>query len=94
MSPKSSGRPGQRQDHARPARKRPSFDERNQHLDGLVTDDRFAGTRMTLAIDFRWPGFRTCWRQNRYLFGAQFRAFMDDILKQARLEPAPDPVVA
>jgi hypothetical protein len=69
-------------------------DQFHQHLDGLVTDDRFAGTRMTLAIDFRWPGFRACWRQNRYLYGAQFRAFMDDILDQTRLEPAPDPVVA
>jgi hypothetical protein len=69
-------------------------DQFHQHLDGLVADDRFTGSRATLAIDFRWPGFRVCWRQNRYLDGAQFRAFMDDILARAALEPAPDPVVS
>ena len=57
-------------------------DQFHQHQDGLVADDRFAGSLATLAIDLRWPGFRACWRQNRYLYGAQFRAFMDDILER------------
>jgi hypothetical protein len=69
-------------------------DQFHQHQDGLVADDRFAGSLATLAIDFRWPGFRACWRQNRYLYGAQFRAFMDDIMDRAALDPAPDPVAA
>ena len=69
-------------------------DQFHQHRDGLVADDRFEGTRATVAIDFRWPGFRACWRQNRYLFGGPFRAFMDDILSRATLEAAPDPVEA
>jgi hypothetical protein len=69
-------------------------DQFHQHRDGLVADDRFAGSAATLAINLRWPGFRVCWRQNRYLYGAQFREFMDDILDRAPVEPAPDPVEA
>jgi hypothetical protein len=60
----------------------------------LVADDRFQGTLTTLSVDLRWPGFRACWRQNRYLFGGAFRTFMDGVLEQARMELAPDPVAA
>ena len=69
-------------------------DQFHQHQDGLVADDRFEGSLATLAVDFRWPGFRVCWRQNRYLYGRQFRAFMDAILDRAPLEIAPDPLAA
>lgn len=67
-------------------------DQFHQHRDGLVAHDRFEGSLATLALDLRWPGVRVCWRQNRYLFGARFRAFMDDILDRAPLDAAPDPL--
>jgi hypothetical protein len=69
-------------------------DQFHQHRDGLVADDRFEGSLATLAINLRWPGFRACWRQNRYLYGAAFRTFMDDILARAVLEAPPDPAAA
>ncbi len=65
-------------------------DQFHQHEDGLVTDDRFAGTLTTVSVNLRWPGIRVGWRQNRYLYGARFRSFMDDILARAPLEVAPD----
>jgi hypothetical protein len=69
-------------------------DQFHQHRDGLVADDRFGGSLSSLANDFRWPGFRVCWRQYRYLYGVQFRTFMDEILERTPLEAAPNPLAA
>jgi hypothetical protein len=69
-------------------------DQFHQNRDGLVADERFEGSLETLDYDFRWPGFRACWRQYRYLYGATFRTFMDGILDRASLEGAPDLLAA
>jgi hypothetical protein len=69
-------------------------DQFHQHRDGLVDHNRFSGSIKTLEMDFRQPGFRVSWKRFRYLFGSEYRTFMDAIMHQTRAATPSEPVAA
>lgn len=66
-------------------------DQYYQYRAGLVAEERWAGTmewlRTTRAV---WPGFRASWTLVRGVFGAQFRALVDDVLREVNTPQPPD----
>lgn len=69
-------------------------DQFHQNHDGLVAENRFAGSIKSLERTFQTPGFRFVWKQHRFLFGSQFQSFMDDIMNRTRVVTPPDRIAA
>jgi hypothetical protein len=63
-------------------------DQFYQHQEGLLGEARFAGLLEAAKGSLRSPGSRTSWTLMRATFGTGFRKFMDDIMREARPEPA------
>jgi|SRR3569832_21580 len=57
-------------------------DQFYQRRDGLLDDDRFAGTARVIEIRFHSPAVRHSWKQARNAFGKDYQSFMDDILRR------------
>ncbi|MBS0278606.1 MAG: hypothetical protein JSR81_13380 [Proteobacteria bacterium] len=62
-----------------------------QHREGLIDDERYAGTvaylRYARAVR---PGFRAAWEICKALYGPEFRFFIDAKIHEAASFPAPD----
>jgi hypothetical protein len=69
-------------------------DQFHQHRDGLLDDNRFAGTVRNIEINFQKPGMRVVWKQSRNIFGSDFQSFVNGILHQTRAAAPSDTVAA
>jgi hypothetical protein len=63
-----------------------------QHKLGLIKDDEFDGFRERMKGFFAAPAARAIWRQTRSSHGAEFRAFLDDVVRESRSTPPSDPM--
>jgi hypothetical protein len=53
-----------------------------QYQDGLVDNERHAGTTNVLRLRLQSPGFRAAWSMMRHQFGPIFMAFVDGLMAE------------
>jgi hypothetical protein len=63
-------------------------DQFYQHKEGLLDDVRYTGVLKAAKSSLKYPGSRASWTMMRDTFDAGFQTFMDDIMRETRVEPA------
>lgn len=53
-----------------------------QHRSGMLDDAQYEATLGSLKFQSSLPGFRANWMNTRYMFDAQFAAFLDDLIEK------------
>jgi hypothetical protein len=66
-------------------------DQFHHHRDGLIEDNRFAGSANSMERNLTLPGFRAVWKRSQHLFGSAFQAYMNNIMQQAQVSVPIDP---
>ena len=61
-----------------------------QHQDGLIDEERNAGTTNVLRLRLQSPGFRAAWSTMRPQFGPVFMAFVDGLMEETATSPSVD----
>ena len=61
-----------------------------QHRDGLIDDERHAGTENVLRLRLQSPGLRAAWSVLKAQFGPDFRAYVDNLMRETKPVPNSD----
>lgn len=61
-----------------------------QYRSGSIGDESFESQVAILRGFLAWPAFRTAWRINENFVTPQFQAFVDDLMRETRVQEPPD----
>jgi hypothetical protein len=59
-----------------------------QHKDGLVDEERHAGTVREIKERLQTIGYRASWQMQRNTYGTEYQAFVDGLIDEVRQAPA------
>ena len=57
-----------------------------QHKEGLIDEERHAGTGREIRERLQRVGYRVAWQMQRNTYGKEFQAFVDELIRQVRVE--------
>jgi hypothetical protein len=61
-----------------------------QHKEGLIDEERHAGTVREIKERLQRVGYRAAWQMQRNTYGKEYQAFVDGLINEVRSAPVPE----